>query len=175
MSAPWAWSRVPPLLAMLLRCRRGREDSVDCFQIGTIPGNRNMRAALGKVVEHEPRTAALKQTLRDEDPKTHMVRYTRTCRKIGLAETPQEVERKPRPVIVEFDRDRRCIPEDSDADLSGGKLDCVLNKIVEPMHYLRAAPDERLLSCRLAGRCEYQPHPLIAIRCRRRLDQSRDR
>jgi len=32
-----------------------------------------MRAALGKVVEHEPSAAALEQTLRDEDPKTHIV------------------------------------------------------------------------------------------------------
>jgi hypothetical protein len=134
-----------------------------------------MRAAFSKVIEDEPRAAALEQALRDEDPKAHMVGHTCTRRKIGLAEAPQEVEGKPWPVIVEFDRDRRCIPENGDADLAGGKLDSVLNEVVEPMHNLGATPDERLLPCRLTRRCEDQPHSLITVGRRRRLDQSRDR
>ena len=73
-------------LTILLRRRCGRPDSINRFQIGTVPGNRNMRAAFGKVVKGESRTAALEQALRDKDPEAHVVRHTGTRRKVGLAE-----------------------------------------------------------------------------------------
>src|SRR6516162_8005817 len=135
----------------LLRRHCRRKDSFDRFQIGTIPGNRNMRAAFGKIVEDKPCTAALEQALRDEDPEPHVVRYTRTRRKIGFTKAPQEVKGKPRAVIVDLDRDGLGVPESSDAYLASRELDRILDEVVEPMHDLGAPPDQRLLLRGLAG------------------------
>src|SRR5271168_2638240 len=117
---------------MLMRRRRGRTNSFYRFQIGTVPGNRNMCAAIGKVIEGELGTAALEQALRDEDAEPHMVGYPGAGRKIRFAEAPQQVEGKPRSVVVDLDRDRRRIPESGDADLAGGELNRVLDEVVEP-------------------------------------------
>ena len=80
-----------------------------------------MRAAIGEVVEGKPRAAALEQGLRDEDAEPHMVRHTGARRKIGLAKAPEQVERKPRSVIADLDRDGRRIPESGDVDLARGE------------------------------------------------------
>src|SRR6516225_1400288 len=121
---------------MLLGRRRRRTGSFDRFQIGTIPGNRNMRAAFGEIVEGESGAAALEQALCDKDPKPHMVRYTCAGRKIGFAKAPQQVKRKPWPVIVNLDHDTLGVPESRDADLVSGELHRILDQIVESMHDL---------------------------------------
>ena len=122
-----------------------------------------MRAAIGKIFERKPRTAALEQGLRDENPEPHMVCHAGARRKIGLAEAPEQVERKPRSVIADLDRDGRRIPESGDVDLARGELDSILNEVGEPVHDLGAASNQRLFTRGLAGRREDQPHPLITV------------
>src|ERR1700757_4342807 len=100
-----------PLAMRAHRRRRRAGFSFDRFQIGTVPGNGNMRAAIGKIVEGELRTAALEQRLRDENAEPHMVCHTGARRKIGLSKAPEQMERKSRSVIAYLDRDRRRIPE----------------------------------------------------------------
>ena len=126
-----------------------------------------MRAAIGKVVEGEPSAAALQQALGDEDAEPHMVGRAGARRQVRFAEAPELVDGKPRPVIVDLDRDDRAIPVSGDADLARGELNGILNEVVEPVHDLRAAPDERLLARGLAGRREDQPDPLITVGRRR--------
>ena len=124
-----------------------------------------MRAAIDKVVEGKPSAAALEQALRNEDAEPHMVRHTGARREVGFSEAPEQVEGKPRSVIVDLDRDGRRIPIDGDADLPSGELNRILNQVVEPVHDLRAAPDEGLFPGGLAGGRKDQPHPLIAMGC----------
>ena len=96
-------------------------------------------------------------------------------RQIGLAEPPEKMRRKSGAVIGDLDRDRRPVPVGRDADLVAGELHRVLDQVVEPVHDLRAAPDQRLVGGGRAGRREDQPDPRIAVWRARRLDQRRDR
>ena len=96
-------------------------------------------------------------------------------RNVRLAKAPKQVQRKPRPVIGDLDGDRRAVPEGGDADLAPGELDGVLNQVVEPVHDLGAAPDERLLGAGLRRRRKDQLHPLLLVQRPGGLDQRRDR
>src|SRR4029077_406019 len=110
---PWRRPRSTDPLATRRDRRRGGAGSFYGFQIGTIPRNRNMRAAaIGKVFEGESRATAFEQALRDEYAEPHMVGRTGAGREVGFTEAPEQVEGKPRPVIVDLDRDRRRIPID---------------------------------------------------------------
>src|ERR1051325_2818914 len=91
-----------------------------CLQIGTVPGNDNMRAALDEIVEGQLGAAALQQALRNEDAEPHMAGLAGTGREVGLAEAAEQMGGKARPVIGDLDGDRRCVPEDRHADLAAG-------------------------------------------------------
>src|ERR1051325_9559603 len=124
-----------------------------CLQIGTDPGNDNMRAALDEIVEGQLGATALQEALRDEDPEPHMAGLAGAGREVRLAEAAEQMGGKAGPVIGDLDGDRRCIPEDRHADLAPGELHGVLDQVVEPVHDLRAAPDQRLgLRRRARGR-----------------------
>src|SRR5215471_18896930 len=151
--------------------RRGGPGLLYRLQIGTIPRNRNMCAAFRQIVKDQLRAAALEQALRDEDAEPHMVRRTGARRNIRLAEPPEQMQREPRPVIGDLDGDRRLVPKGGDADFAAGELDRVLNEIVEPVHDLGAAPNERLLGPGLSGRRKDQLHPVMFMKGACRLDQ----
>src|SRR4051794_37974854 len=133
------------------------------LQIGTVPGNDNMRAAFDEIIERQFGAAALQKALRDKDAQPHMAGLAGSGREVGLAETPEQMGGKAGPVIGHLDRDDGRIPIDRDADLAPGELHGVLDKVVEPVHDLRAAPDQRLGFRRRSGCRENQPDPRVAV------------
>src|SRR5690348_15212013 len=88
-----------PQLMIFLSRRCRRMNLFYHFQIGTIPRNRNMRAPIREILEHQFCAAALEEALRDEDAEPHMVRRTGARRNIGLTQTPEQMKRISRPVI----------------------------------------------------------------------------
>src|SRR5690348_3778801 len=68
-----------------------------------------------------------------------------------------------RSVVGDLDRDAGLVPMRRDADLAASELHGVLNQVVEPVHDLRAAADQRLGGCRLAGRGEDQPDARVVV------------
>src|SRR5271168_2422727 len=155
--------------------RRGGTKFLHHLQIGTIPENRNMRAAFRQIIENQPRSAALEQALRDEDAETHMICRTGARRDVGLAESSEQMQWEPGSVIGDLDGDCRFVPEGGDADLAAGELDRILNEVVEPVHDLGAAPHQRLLGAGLSRRCKDQLHPFVSVLRTGSLDQSRNR
>src|SRR5207248_9135066 len=121
------------------------------LQIGTVPGNDNMRTAFDEIIEGQFGAAALQKALRDKDAESHRAGLTRAGREVGLAEATEQMGRKAGAVIGHLDRDDGRIPTDRDADLAPSELHGVLDKIVEPVHDLRAAPDQRLGFWRRSG------------------------
>jgi len=130
-----------------------------------------MRAAFRQIIKHQPRSAALEQALRDEDPEPHMVCRTGAGRDIRLAESAEEVQREPGSVIGDLDGDRLLVPESGDADLAVSELNRILDEVVEPMHDLGAAPNERLRGAGLSSRCKDQLYSVMLMRRPGSLDQ----
>src|SRR5580693_2896014 len=161
--------------AKRVRGRRGRTKFLHHLQIGTIPENRNMRAAFRQIIEHQLGSAALEEALRDEDAEPHMVCRTGAGRDVRLADSSEQVQREPRSVIGDLDGDCRLVPERGDADLAAGELDRVLNEVVEPMHDLGAAPNERLLGAGRSRRRKDQLYSLVLVQRPSSLDQGRNR
>src|ERR1051325_11813440 len=79
-----------------------------CLQIGTGPGNDNMRAALDEIVEGQIGAAALQEALRDEDAKPHMAGLAGAGREVGVAEAAAPRSGEARPVIGELEGEPRC-------------------------------------------------------------------
>src|SRR5205085_7413807 len=109
-------------------------------QIGTVPGNDNMRAAFDEIIEGQFGAAALQKALRDKDAESHMAGLTRAGREVGLAEATEQMRRKAGAVIGDLDGHHRRVPEDRHADLAPGELLRGLDKVVDAVHDLRAAP-----------------------------------
>src|SRR5438105_386053 len=145
-----------------------------CLQIGTIPGNDNMRAAFDEIVEGQFGTAAFEQALRDEDAEPHMARGAGPGRQVGLAEPAEQMGREPGPVIGDLDRDAVAVPRGRDADLLTRELQRVLDQVVDAVNDLGAAPHHRLVLGSVVRGGEDQPDPRI-VRQRASLDQRRDR
>src|SRR5271165_58746 len=113
-----------------LSARRGRTSFFHHLQIGTIPGNRNMRAAFGEIIEDQPRAAALEQALGDEDPEPHMVGRAGARRNVRFAEPTEKVHREPGSIVGDLHGDRRLVPKSGDADLPAGELNRILDEVI---------------------------------------------
>src|SRR5207248_8772057 len=69
------------------------------LQIGTVPGNDNMRAAFDEIIERQFGAAALQKALSDKDAESHMAGLTSAGREVGLAEATEQMGGKAGPVI----------------------------------------------------------------------------
>src|SRR5438552_6202469 len=172
----WGRSLAFIFRSLVVSCRAGSCGIVPRLrlQIGTIPGNDNMRAAFDEIVEGQFGAAALQQALRDENAEPHMARGAGPGRQVGLAEPTEQMRRKARSVIGDLDRDAVLVPRRRDADLLTRELQRVLDQVVDAMDDLGAAPHHRLGLGGVVGGREDQSDAWI-VRQRAGLDQRRDR
>src|SRR5580704_15283461 len=177
-AAAGCWGRSLAFIfwSLVVSCRAGGCGIVPRLrlQIGTIPGNDNMRAAFDEVVEGQFGAAALQQALRDEDTEPHMARGAGPGRQVGLAEPAEQKGRKTGTIIGDLDRDPVAVPRRRDADLVARELQRVLDQVVDAVDDLGAAPHHRLVLSGVVGGRENQPDPGI-VRQGAGLDQRRNR